>query len=306
MDVVIVTRDRPAALTDLLRDIGRASPAPGNVIVVDDSERPPPWGEQFPGLPLDVVRPSPRAFLTRAKNLGWRRSAAEVVAFVDDDNRIPPDLLGRLTDDLDRNPGWGAVMPGVLYHRRPDLVWVYATPFRSDRWGFALLGRNAPRDRELERGYLPTDALPNLSVVRTGVLRELGGFEERLRVNSSADLCQRAKRAGWEVWADPRVLTFHDVDPPGVPGYWGAHTVGNPERCRDEVADWILFQRRWQASQRLFVLRASYHATGFLLPQLLASVLRPDGRPLRLLPAMIRGYRDGLGAAHDRLPGGPG
>lgn len=191
-------------------------------------------------------------------------------------------------------------MPGVLYHRRPGLVWVYATPFRPDRWGFELVGRNAPRDPELENRFLPTDALPNLSMVRADVLRKVEGFDERLPVNSSADFCQRVKSAGWAVWADTASLTRHDVDPPGVPGYWAAHTVQNPERCRLEVADWFRFHRRWNGGRSYFALRASFHAIGFIVPQLLAAVIRRDGRPMPLLVAILRGWKEGLAPGFGR------
>jgi glycosyltransferase involved in cell wall biosynthesis len=294
LDVVIVTRDRPSALDSLLDDLQRASPAPARVIVVDDSALPVPWPEKFPALPLAVIRPSPRGFISRSKNLGAARCTSDYVAFIDDDNRIPPDLLGGLAHDLDAHSDWGAVMPGVLYARRPEMVWVYATPFRPDRWGFSLRGRNACRDPQLEGHFLPTDALPNLSMIRASVLRRVGGFDERLPVNSSADLCQRIKQAGWEVWADTHLLTRHNVEPPGAPGYWAEHTVQNPERCRLEVADWFRFHRRWNNDGAFFALRASVHALGFVLPQLLASLIRRDGRTVPTLVAILRGWKEGL------------
>jgi len=293
-DVVIATRNRPGPLSALLDDLRIQSRRPERVVIVDDSERSRDWGERFPELPLEVLRPDPPALISRAKNVGWGRCSSEFIAFIDDDNRVPPDLLARLSDDLERNSRWGAVMPGVVYHRRPDLVWVYATPFRRDRWGFTLVGRNAPRDVSLENRTLPTDALPNLSMVRLEVLRSLGGFDERLPINSSADLCQRVKQSGWGVFADTGTLTRHDVEPPGVPGYWAEHTVENPERTRLEVGDWFRFHRKWNGTRSLFGLRASYHASGFMRDKLLAAAVRPEGRPFLLSISMLRGAREGL------------
>jgi glycosyltransferase involved in cell wall biosynthesis len=294
VDVVIVTKDRPGSISSLLDDLRRTSPGPGRVVVVDDSTAPIEWPARFPDLPIVLLRPSPRGFISRSKNLGVAQCTADYVAFIDDDNRIPVDLLARLAHDLDSHPKWGAVMPGVLYDQRPDLVWVYATPFRPDRWGFSLQGRNALRDPTLEHRVLATDALPNLSMLRASVLRRVGGFDERLPVNSSADLCQRVKRAGWEVWADTSVLTRHAVEPPGAPGYWAEHTVQNPERCRLEVADWFRFHRRWNGDRTFFALDASVHALGFMAPQLLASLVRREGRTIATLVAILRGWKEGL------------
>lgn len=299
VDVVIPTRDRPDRLRGLLEDLRAQRPAPRRIVIVDDSSRPVAWEAEFSDLPLRVERPADRVFISRAKNLGWRSGDSPLVAFIDDDNRLPPGLLGRLASDLDQHPDWGAVMPGVVYRQRPGTVWVYAAPFRRGGWTFDLVGRNAPRDPHLERSLLRTDALPNLSMVRRVALIAVGGFDERLPVNSSADLCQRLKGAGWPAWADPGALTCHDVEPPGSIGYWAEHTLHDTARYRLETADWVRFHGRWTDSNGWFALRASYHSLGFLIPHFLAVTVRaPAGLP-RHAAAAIAGLRDGL---RDRAP----
>jgi glycosyltransferase involved in cell wall biosynthesis len=294
VDVVIPTRDRPAQLRGLLEDLRAQRPAPRQIIVVDDSRASLRWESEFADLPLRVERPNERVFISRAKNLGWRGGSSPLVAFVDDDNRIPPGLLGRLASDLDVHPEWGAVMPGVVYLRRPETVWVYAAPFRPGGWTFDLVGRNARRDGRIERSPMPTDALPNLSMVRRTALVGAGGFDERLPVNSSADLCQRLKRAGWQAWADPGALTYHDVEPPGAVGYWAEHTLDDPARHRLETADWVRFHARWNGSEEWFRLRAGYHSLGFLVPHFLAVSVRAPSSLARHAVAAIAGFRDGL------------
>ena len=294
VDVVIPTRERPQRLAPLLDDLRQQDAAVASIVIVDDSAQPAAWERAFPDLPIQTVHPRPRAYISRAKNIGWKVGRAEFVAFVDDDNRLPSSLLRELSDDLRAHPTWGAVMPAVIYHRRPDLVWVYATPFQPDRWSFRLVGRNAERDPNLESAPLPTDALPNLSVVRRPVLEEVSGFDESFPVNSSADLCQRIKLAGWEAWSDPRVHTEHDVEPPGVPGYWAEHTYRDGRRLELEVADWIRFQRRWNRSGRFFRVRAGYHALGFVVPHLLAVAMRAPGRLPSHCARALAGFRGGL------------
>jgi glycosyltransferase involved in cell wall biosynthesis len=302
VDVVVPTRDRPDRLANLLDDLRAQTRVPRAIIIVEDSSQPIDWASRYPGLPVRTVRPPVRAYISRAKNLGWRTGVADFVAFIDDDNRVPPDLLARLCGDLEEHERWGAVMPGVLYRRRPELVWVYAAPFRRDRWSFDLIGRNAPRDAKVEAHAIATDALPNLSVVRREVLVQIGGFDERLPVNSSADFTQRMKSAGWEAWADPRILTEHDVEPPGVPGYWAEHTLADADRLRLEVADWLRFQRRWNGSVPLFSVRAGYHALGFLAPHFAALGARnPSGIVLHAAAA-AGGVREGLSARGDTPP----
>ncbi len=185
-------------------------------------------------------------------------------------------------------------MPGVVYHQRSELVWVHATPFRPDRWEFDLLGRNRPRQAPLERRHLPTDALPNLSVVRRSGMEAVGGFDEGFPVNSSADLCQRMKSAGRVVQADTGVLTRHYVEPPGTPGYWAEHAVVDPYRARHEVADWFRFPRRWGPAGPGFAARASARALRFLLPTIVAAAIRPVPHRFRLTVSLGQGCGDGL------------
>jgi len=292
--VVIPTRDRPSMRDALLDDLAGQSLLPTEVLVVDDSKAPTDLPARMRSRSVHVIRPGSRVFISRARNLGWSACRADFVAFVDDDNRLPVHLLRTLVQDLDEHPTWGAVMPGAVYRSRPDLVWVYATPFAPDRWSFDLVGRNAVRNPTMESSVMPTDALPNLSVVRRAVLESVGGFDERFPVSSTADLCQRIKQAGWEVWADPRVLTEHDVEPPGIPGYWAEHALGDAERFRLDVADWFRFQRRWNNDRRLFAARAGLHAVGFLASHFVALSARAPRRVMTHAVAAVSGIRDGL------------
>ena len=295
---MVPTHRRSERLENLLASIRATSPnSLDQVVIVDDTPESVGASPGGVGLPVQWIHPQKRQFISRAKNTGWRATSSPLVAFVDDDNCVTDGLLDRLAAHFRDRPRLGAVMPGVLYKRRPDLVWVYATPFRPDRWAFDLIGRNRPRQASLESQWLPTDALPNLSVIRREALEQIGGFDERFPVNSSADLCQRLKRAGWDVVADPGALTLHDVEPPGETAFWAEHVTQDPDRMRHEVADWFRFHRVWNGQRRLFPLQASWHALGFLLPTLFGVWVRKPSPRIRLSVELIRGYRDGLRGA---------
>ncbi len=260
---------------------------------MDDSSEPTVHREEFPGLDLRVVRLEERSFISRARNVGLAHVRSEFVYVVDDDNLCDPSTLAHPLSSLREDRSIGGLMPAVVYHRRPDLVWVYATPFRRDRWGFVLVGRNLPRDPAWENRRLPTDALPNAAVFRTDTLESLGGYDERMPVSSTADLCQRLKAAGWGVWADTHARTRHDVEPPGARGFWGEHSV-DPARQYFDKHDWFLFQARVHGRGPGFSTRALLHAAPFLATSLLGFALRPDARTHALALAMGRGVLGGL------------
>jgi GT2 family glycosyltransferase len=291
---VIPTHERRPQLGALLTSlVAHASVPLSEVVVVDDSREPSVRVEDFPTLGLRVVRPEGRTFISRARNLGLAQVRSEFVYVVDDDNRCDPSSLPHPLADLGRDRTLGALMPSVLYHRRPELVWVYATPFRHDRWAFDLIGRNLRRNALWENRRLPTDALPNAAVFRTDALRAVGGYDERMPVSSTADLCQRLKSAGWGVGADSSAFTRHDVEPPGGAAFWAEHST-DPARQYFDKHDWFVFQRRVHADGSVFTARALAHAAPFLLTSTLAFLLRRDARTRPLTLAMGRGVLGGL------------
>jgi GT2 family glycosyltransferase len=295
VSVVIPTHRREKRLANLLASLRATSPKSlDRVVVLDDSTDTGTIPLAADGLRVEVIGSTERRFISRAKNIGWRSVDSPLVAFIDDDNCVTNGLLDRLAGHFRARPQLGAVMPGALYKQRPDIVWVYATPYRPDRWGFHLVGRNLPRNPSLEDRWLPTDALPNFSMIRRTALEQVGGFDENFPINSSADLCQRLKEAGWEVGSDAGALTLHDVEPPGKPAYWAEHVTQDPERLRYEVADWFYFQRRWNGGRQLFRLQASWHALGFLFPTSIGIWTRPASARVRLSLEMFHGYLDGL------------
>ena len=245
VSVLIVTHERSALLAQLLDSLEQVGGSRwARIVVEDDSTHALVTAPRYAALPLLHQIDRERLYISRAKNLGLREINSPYVLIIDDDNTLTEATLSGLWAQFSEDPRIGAVMPSVLYRSQPELVWVYATPFRPDRWAFDLLGRDRPRDPSLEGRALPTDALPNAALFRTEALRSVGGYDERYEINSSADLCRRLKARGWKVYAYSGSFVLHDVEPPGRAGYWAAHAVVDPERVYHEARDWARFQYR--------------------------------------------------------------
>ena len=305
-DVVVPTYRRRPQLVELLRSLVAVSRSVvGKVVVVDDSPEASVRPQEFPELDLRVVADERRRFISAARNRGLAELDGEFVLMIDDDNVVSAETFDHPLRVLQEDPAVWAVMPAVRYRTRPDLVWVYACPFAPGRWKFDLVGRNRPRDPALEHRLLPTDALPNAAFFRRDRLVEVGGYDPRLPVNSSSDLCRKLKDAGGVVVADTYAWTYHDVEPPGTAGFWAAHGV-DAERTLWEKRDWFVLQRRLHPGAVAFPLRALAHALPFLGASALAYVLRTDAAAGPLLRAMgagvVRGLRD---SSLERLPGPP-
>jgi histidinol-phosphate phosphatase family protein len=195
-DVVIPTLGRPS-----LRDTASAlavagglseGQAPGRVLVVHDG------GRQLPRLAvidgLEVLR-GPGYGPAAARNVGWRASSAEWVAFLDDDVVPSPDWLTRLAEDL---YGLEAGVAGS-----------------QGRIDVPLPGDRRPTDWERNVAGLATARWATADMAyRRSVLAEVGGFDERFRraYREDADLALRVRRAGYRLARGRRSVT-HPVRP---------------------------------------------------------------------------------------------
>ncbi len=299
-DVVIPTHGRPRLLSALLESLAREARSSVHcVIIVDDTAL--PAGPEFRSpWPLRWVHLNERVFISEAKNIGLAHVDQPYVLFVDDDNIVTESTFPHPLSVLHERPEVAAVMPAVLYRRRPELVWVYATPWKAGHWEFQLIGRNRPRDPQREDRLLPTDALPNAGFYSAAWLRKVGGWSHRLRVNSSADLCRRLKTGGAEVWADSSSFILHDVEAPGERAFWAGHQVSDLVRTEEEIVDWFGWQREEHPRMVGFRLRAAYHSLGFLLPLALGTLVRSDSSFRRAAPFMARGFLRGWKGAGSR------
>ncbi len=291
--IVIPTHNRPDRLKALLESIQKYwIPEIDSIVIVDDSENLVDLNGRFPDLKIKQIAFQKRIFISKAKNIGWKNAKTEYVFFIDDDNVVDKDTLSATLSAISDMHDVAAIMPAVVYKSRPDLVWVYATPF-SDPPKFNLLGRNLPRNPALEGKYYSTDALPNASIVRRAALEQVGGFNERLVINSSMDLALRFKKKGWKVYAYTGCFIYHDVEPPGKIGWWAQHGTADPQRVRYEIRDWFIIQRIVLADENLLTARSIFQSLRFVLPNSLAYVLRGRRRK-QALRAVVTGYVEGI------------
>jgi mycofactocin glycosyltransferase len=185
--VVIPTYD------DDVERVRTAVGAVGRVVVVDD-------GSPTPVVASDVVRRAVNAGPGAARNTGLETVTTPLVAFVD--------------ADCEPSPGW---LDPLLPHFADDRVAVVA-PRVASRAGPSTLARYETMHSPLDLGdqparvrartrvsYVPAACL----VARTAVLRDLGGFDETIRVGEDVDLVWRIDEAGLRVRYEPASVVTH-------------------------------------------------------------------------------------------------
>ncbi len=177
-DVVVPTVGRPSLVT-LLDALAEASgPRPGRVLVVDDrSDRSQPLPAEHPIAEVVAGRARGPA---AARNVGWRASVADWVAFVDDDVVPDADWLERLSFDL---AGVGPGVGGSQGRLRVPLP-----PHRPPTdWERNVAGLEKARWATADMAY------------RRSVLAQVDGFDERFprAFREDADLALRVLDAGY-------------------------------------------------------------------------------------------------------------
>jgi len=180
--VVMPTVGRPSLQQGVDALAASRGPLPLEVILVDDRRRrDEPLRLRTPGRIADrtMIIPGTGAGPAAARNVGWRASHGEWVAFLDDDVTVGPDWFNQLAADL---AGADDDVVGVQGR--------VAVPLPADR---------LPTDWERNVAGLADARWITADIAyRQSALDEVGGFDERFRraYREDADLALRLLDAG--------------------------------------------------------------------------------------------------------------
>jgi GT2 family glycosyltransferase len=156
-----------------------------------------------------------KAGASRARNFGVKKAKGEIVAFIDDDAVADPGWLSAIADTFSTVRPIPALIGGCI---KP--LWPQARPNWYPTEREYLLGLYNIGD---ELCPLPEHDQPiavNMAGLRE-VIIALGGFDEHLGPNyfrkhpmitgEDAILGQRARRAGYELYYQPKAKVYHQI-----------------------------------------------------------------------------------------------
>ena len=191
--VIVPTRNRAALLDRLLRSMEGLSSGEWEVIVVDDGSIDGTAGvakrARERGLPLQYLY-QPWGKMGAARNLGLRHARGEIVAFTDDDCVVDRDWLHAIVAEFARHPDALGVQGKTLTDHAA------MTPFT--RQVEQLVGGQPYRTCNI--------------AYRASVLRELGGFDERLIRGEDVVMGMRVLERGSIEFA-PDAIVVHPPRP---------------------------------------------------------------------------------------------
>ncbi|WP_294122122.1 glycosyltransferase [Sphingomonas sp.] len=216
LSIVVCTYNRADGLAKALAGIDRleSDRLDWDAIIVDNGSRDSSlklareWAAADPARRRVVIEPVPG--LSRARNRGWRASAARFVAYLDDDAIPRSGWYRALADEISRDDGRTGIIGGKI-----EPIWEVPRPaWLSDRMVpfLSMLDYGEAR-RALGEDENVVGA--NMAIARTA-LEQAGGFNEqlgrrgrRLVSNEEAALQHRLTSLGWRAIYRPDMIVRH-------------------------------------------------------------------------------------------------
>jgi GT2 family glycosyltransferase len=211
--VVIITYRRPDFVARCLAHLVVQSVMPAEIIVIDssaDEETRALVAERFPTVTYAVCTAGMGAMAT-ARNLGYRMSGGEVVAFIDDDAFAEPDWLERLLPFYE-DPEVGAVGGRQIRGVPGEITEGVDAIGRLQEDGTITGNFAADPGRPVDVDHLLG---ANMSF-RRSALDRIGGIHDGYAgtcVREETDLCLRVAHAGYRLVFTPDAVVEHVAAP---------------------------------------------------------------------------------------------
>jgi len=214
LSIIIVNHNAGKRLADCLASVEReAEGKDWEVLVVDNASSDGSHDAAAQrAQAVKLIRNSENVGFAKANNQGLRMSSGRFVLFLNPDTVVFPGALGRLLEELRREPGTGAVAPALLCGKDN-----FQVSFGEEVTFFRELARksilNAWRRRRLRRlkGKRRTAWVSGACLMTSReVLENVGGFDEKFFLYfEDIDLCYRIRRRGFSVVFLPEAVVFH-------------------------------------------------------------------------------------------------
>lgn len=295
ISVVIVTRNRPHMIGDTLGDL-LASDDPGcalEILVVDQSDDR-RTAEVVGELARSDTRlrylPTSTRGIAKARNLGLTASRGAVIAYTDDDCRVPGNWLATVVDAFRSDPELGAlygrVLPAKDDQPEPGAKPIAMRPYTTPRYF-----RSCPSF--VLRNVFGLGGSNNMAVRRT-VVRQVGPFDEAFWAGSDLDYYLRLLQADVPTCYLPEALLYHRA-------WRSADESLKRDREYHETAGMVIAKHRFYRTRRSRLIAAG-RLLWFQIWPIAKSVLLRSRTRLDHHLACWRAYRKGMQTYMSQTP----
>jgi GT2 family glycosyltransferase len=206
LTIVIATHRRPLSLAALLKSLApQLRPELHQLIIAENGSPAPSPLVSLPLNPVHLYDPKPGK--CRVQNQAIELATAPIVIFLDDDLAVAPGYLEAVERFFTDYPEFSAMKGRILPERDP-----WAIVGEKASYLDLPLVDHGPDVVEVH-GMIGANM-----AIRTEVVRQLGGFDERLGPGAAGheeetEMSARIRRAGGRIGYCPTAVAIHEVDP---------------------------------------------------------------------------------------------
>jgi GT2 family glycosyltransferase len=214
VSIITVNFNQSLVTEELLRSIDLTNTYPGiEIIVVDNGSEinpVPEWTIKYPAV--QFIRFEKNLGFAGGNNLGVKAATGKYLFFVNNDTEFTPNLIESLTTVLDNNPEVGMVSPKIRYFDKPDtLQYVGFTPMNYYMARNYCIGQFEVDKGQYDNATGPTGYAHGAAMMVKKEAIDKGGLmaENFFLYYEEMDWCDHIKKAGYQVWVEPKALIYH-------------------------------------------------------------------------------------------------
>jgi GT2 family glycosyltransferase len=183
--IIVTTCDRPQLAEGAVRSAMAQTERAIEILVIDDGTRTPMTLEEEDDR-VRVIRTGGRVGVSRARNLGLAQAAGEWITFLDDDDELLPHMVETALRAARGSslPPPVAVVSGMEEVAPDGTVTLTRRPVNMKRGRHYFLEAGETEERRGMAAY-------NTLLAPVEVMRQIGGFDERMPTSMHLDLMLR-------------------------------------------------------------------------------------------------------------------
>ncbi|WP_345954724.1 glycosyltransferase family 2 protein [Mucilaginibacter sp. PAMB04168] len=183
------------------------------LIVVDNASKDnpvPAWQTRYPDITF--IRSETNLGFAGGNNLGIKAAKGDYLFLVNNDTEFTPGLTQALVNILDTQPQVGMVSPKIRYFDQPDtLQYAGFTPMNYYTMRNKCIGQFEVDKGQYDHNTGPTGYIHGAAMMIRQEAIAKGGLmaENFFLYYEEMDWNDHIKRAGYEIWLEPRALIYH-------------------------------------------------------------------------------------------------
>ncbi|MVN90731.1 glycosyltransferase family 2 protein [Mucilaginibacter aquatilis] len=214
VSIITVNYNQSYITEQLLASIAANNNYPAiEIIVVDNASKDnpvPAWIPQYPDV--SFIRSEVNLGFAGGNNLGIKQAKGDYLFFVNNDTEFTPGLVETLVKLLDEQPQIGMVSPKIRYFDEPTML-QYAGYTQMNYYFMrnSTIGQFEEDKGQYDKTTGPTGYIHGAAMmVRRDAIEKAGLMAENFFLYyEEMDWNDHIKRAGYQIWVEPRALIYH-------------------------------------------------------------------------------------------------